>query len=55
MGQLLETSVIQNMPNQKSVIDHTLGNIFDNDFEILSVEHPSMNFKDYNKCIIHYI
>ena len=41
MGQLPETSVIQNAPNQKSIIDHTLGNIPDNDFEKLSVEIPS--------------
>ena len=33
MGQLPETSVIQNMSNQESFIDHTLRNIFYNDFE----------------------
>ena len=32
MGQLLETSVIQNAPSQKSIIDHTLRNILDNFF-----------------------
>ena len=38
MGQLPETSVIQNVPNQKSIIDYTLGNILDSDFEKLTVE-----------------
>ena len=33
MGQLPETSVIQNTSNQKSIIDYTLENILDNDFE----------------------
>ena len=46
MGQLPETSVIQNAPNQTSTIDHTLGNILDNYFEKLIVEVPPMNFKD---------
>ena len=35
VGQLPETSVIQNAPNQKSIIDHTLGNILENAFEKL--------------------
>ena len=33
MGQLPETSFIQNAPNQKSIIDHILGNILDKDYE----------------------
>ena len=33
VGQLPETSVIQNASNKKSFIDHKLGNIFDDDFE----------------------
>ena len=32
VGQLPETSVIQDEPNQKLPIDHTLGNILENDF-----------------------
>ena len=39
--QLPETSVFQNAPNQKSIIDNTLGNVQDNEFEKLSVEVPS--------------
>ena len=45
-GQLLETSVMQNVPNQKSIIDHTLGNTFDSDYENLTVGSSNkMNFK----------
>ena len=33
MGQIPETSVIKNVLNQKSIIDHTLVNILDNDCE----------------------
>ena len=33
MGQLPETIVIQNAPNQKSIIHHTFENILDNVFE----------------------
>ena len=29
-------TVIQNVPNQKSIIDHTFGNILDNDYEKLA-------------------
>ena len=42
VGQLPETNLIQNAPNQKSIIDHTLGNILDNDFQKFSVEVKSM-------------
>ena len=44
VGQLPETSIIQKSPNQKSIIDHILGNILDSEF--VNVEVPSMNFKD---------
>ena len=35
VGQLPEINVIQNWPNQEPIIDHTLGNIVDNDFDKL--------------------
>ena len=52
MGQLPETSVIQNVPNPKSIIDHTIENILETDFEKVCVEVPSMNFKDLNNYIV---
>ena len=36
IGQLPVASVIQNKSNQKLIIDHTLANILDNDFEKLT-------------------
>ena len=38
VGQLPETIVIQYAPNQKPIIDYTLGKTLDSDFETFSVK-----------------
>ena len=44
MGHLHETSVIQNVPNQRSIIDRTVGNILDNNFERLQIYEDILDY-----------